>query len=204
MTKPATILKSPDKRLRQISKHITKVDKKTQPVFDEIRATLIDRADGVGLAAIQIGHPYRVFGTYLPFVIDNFPKHQAKTINSVRFFINPKIIRTSTKKAFTKEKDGGFTMEGCLSQPGLYAAVPRYEEVELEFQEIDPQTGQLTPPRRETFHDFYARNVQHEVDHLNGVLFTDYILDLNLALYQGHSKTDRLEEIEDLSFIKAY
>ena len=201
--KALPIIKSPDQRLRQVSKPIAKIDKKTQGVLDDIRATLVSRADGVGLAAIQIGHPYRVFGTYLPLVEEGF-NHKNNAIDPVKFFINPRLIRTSPKKVFTKEKDHSYTLEGCLSLPGLYAAIPRFEEIELEYQEVDPQTQQLSAPKREVFRDYYARNIQHEFDHLMGVLFTDYVLGTNIILYRQNPRTDKLEEITDLNFLNAY
>lgn len=199
-TKPrSNILTIPHANLRLSSKKIVQLDKKIHKILDELKSTLIS-SGGVGLAAPQIDQQVQVFATYLPHVGEK----QTSGQDPVRFFINPQITKTASKKVFSKEQDGTYTLEGCLSLPRLYAPIPRYDWVELEFQEIDPQTKQLTPSHREKFTGFYARNIQHEYDHLQGVLFTDYLIDTNIILYQENPDTQKLEEIEDLSFIEAY
>ena len=194
------IITIPNPNLRLISKPVTQIDKKTKQVLDDLR-TVLTKSGGVGLAAPQINYQTQIFATYLPHVIPNFSKSQK---DPVRFFINPKITATSPKKSFSKENDGTYTLEGCLSLPGLYAPIPRYDWVDLTFQEINPETNELTSPKTERFTNFYARNMQHEYDHLQGVLFTDYLRDNNIILYRENPQTGKLEEVIDLDFIYAY
>ena len=86
------------------------------------------------------------------------------------------------------------TLEGCLSIPGLYGPIPRWEDIKLEFQEVIEDELRT---RTETFTDFAARVVQHEEDHLNGVLFVDYTEKFDLPLYKEDTRTNELITLED-------
>ncbi|MCL2109974.1 peptide deformylase [Microgenomates group bacterium] len=196
MTK-SLILTAPHPQLRAPNKPITILDKKTKSLLKTLREQLI-LSDGVGLAAPQIGYNYRVFVTDLRRALPSFPPSK----NPFRFFINPVISSHSERKITAKEDDGNYTLEGCLSLPHLYAAIPRYPNLELSFFEPDLTTGQLVA-KRESFSDYFARNVQHELDHLDNILFVDYLKGNDLLLYRTNQQTGQLEEI-DKSFIYGY
>ena len=199
------IITIPNPNLRLKSKPVEKIDKKIKGVLDTLRRTLI-KSHGVGLAAPQIDEQWRIFATYLPLAEPTKyspPNKLSKNFDPVKFFINPKIVKNCGKKTFAKESDGTYTLEGCLSVPHLFAPVPRYQWVEVEYQTLN-EKGELSAPKREKFSDYFARNMQHEYDHLEGVLFTDYLRDNNIILYRENPQTGRLTEVEDLSFIYAF
>jgi peptide deformylase len=99
-----------------------------------------------------------------------------------RVFINPKIIDRSDKLV-TGINSRSPDLEGCLSIPHLYGPVLRHEWTTFTFQTLD-RDNQLTDWHTETFYDFAARVMQHELDHLDGILFTDHILEQGQPLYQ--------------------
>jgi peptide deformylase len=91
-------------------------------------------------------------------------------------------------------------LEGCLSMPGLYGPVPRWSWIEIEFEDFVSPTSLALKSQKLRFEDFAARVVQHEADHLDGVLFTDYANDYDLPVYQENHKGE-LVEIEDKSLL---
>jgi peptide deformylase len=90
-------------------------------------------------------------------------------------------------------------LEGCLSIPGIYGPVPRWSWIELEYQLV--QDGELVT-KTERFTDFTARIIQHEYDHLQGVLFTDHILEYGLPAYVQQG--DELRPLDDRSVLRSY
>lgn len=157
-----------DPRLRKKSKPVTKIDKKIKKLIADMKETLTAQADpeGVGLAAPQVGKNLRLF-------IANYEDMKNKV------FINPKItkiFKTRTKKK-KKRKDGEL-LEGCLSLPHYYGPLERAEKVEVQYTDEDGKTHQ------EIFENFHAHIMQHEVDHLNGVVFVDHILEQGANLYK--------------------
>jgi peptide deformylase len=145
------IILLPDKRLRKVSKPVVKID-------DEIRALVADMFDtmydapGIGLAAIQVGVPLRVVTMDLSKKDD----HREPAV-----FINPEIV------AFSEEKS--VYEEGCLSIPDIHEDVERPARVTIRYLDLDG-----TPWEAEA-DGLFATCIQHEVDHLNGVLFIDHI-----------------------------
>ena len=145
------ILTAPDPRLQAVSMDVERVD-------DEIRALVTDMTDsmyaaeGIGLAAIQIGVAKRIL------VIDLDQKEGQK---NPRAFINPKITWASEEMAVFEE--------GCLSVPEIWDDVERPARVKAEYLDIDgkPQTLEAD--------GLLATCLQHEMDHLNGVLFIDHL-----------------------------
>lgn len=128
----------------------------TQKLIDSMIETVME-ASGVGLAAPQVFFSKRIF------IIDSKPNHRypnAPEIGTVAI-INPKIISYSERKV----KD----WEGCLSIPGIRGLVPRYEHIDVEYYTRD---GKFHTQR---FEGFVARIFQHELDHLNGLVFLDRI-----------------------------
>lgn len=147
--KPLIIL--PDPLLRQASKPIERIDTETQRLADDMLETMYD-APGIGLAAIQIGVPRRML------VIDVSREGEEKT---PLVFINPEIVTSSDDRSVYEE--------GCLSIPDYYAEVERPARVTVKYLDRDGKE-QLTEAE-----GLLATCVQHEIDHLNGVLFIDYI-----------------------------
>jgi len=109
----------------------------------------------------------------------------------MKTFINPRIIKKSKQITFGPDKEDPI-LEGCLSIPELYGAVPRNLWIEAEYQFID--NGKLLEAKTK-LENFEARVFQHEADHLNGILFTDYSLEYDLPVYREHKK-GKYEEVD--------
>ena len=144
------ILIEPDPVLRTKCKPIEKIDKKTRSLMDDMLETMYD-APGIGLAAIQIGIPKRVI------VIDLSKEEKKKPL----YFINPKII--------IKSKNNSTYEEGCLSVPGQFAEVDRPDQCHISYLDYEGKKKEL---RAE---GLLATCIQHEMDHLEGILFIDYL-----------------------------
>ena len=169
------ILDAKDKKLRQNSRPIKKVDKKALSLISDLKDTLEVQKDpeGIGLAAPQIARRQRVF--------------VAKIKNETRVFINPKIVSVAKLK---KENEAGKgkkssqdsstkkIMEGCLSLPNYYGPLKRPSKIKIKY--LDEKGRQVV----ETFEGFGAQIVQHEIDHLNGILFVDRLLEQKKPLYE--------------------
>ena len=172
------IIEIPNQNLRKVSKPVTKVDKKFIKFVAEIEETLDKKRNprGVGLAAPQVDSPQRVF---------------VLNVDKLQTYINPKIVKTSENTTFGPDPEDPI-MEGCLSMPDLYGPVPRWEWIETEFQTLE--NGELIS-KTATFKDFEARVFQHELDHLDGILFTDYALDFDIPVYREYKK-DKYQEVD--------
>lgn len=183
------ILIVPNPILRKVSKPVEKLDKSALKIIKEVQATLTkDRKPrGVGLSAVQIGKPIRVFSTYIP-KSGSFKNNEKLVLNT---YINPKIVKSSKKLTLGKDKKKPF-LEGCLSIPGIWGPVPRYQWIKLSYFTLDKKTLELIE-HSNRFSDFPARLIQHELDHLNGILFTDYSLKHKLPLYEDQN--GKLQEI---------
>ena len=147
--KPLIIL--PDPLLRQVSKPIERVDADLQRLADDMLETMYD-APGIGLAAIQIGVPRRML------VIDVSREGEEK---QPLVFVNPEVVASTDERSVYEE--------GCLSIPDYYAEVERPATVTVKYLDRDgkEQTVQAD--------GLLATCLQHEIDHLNGVLFIDHI-----------------------------
>jgi len=145
------ILILPDKRLRLVSEPVTKITAEVRRLVDDMFETMYD-APGVGLAAIQVGAPQRVV------TIDVAKKEEPK---NPQVFINPEILGVSEEKAIHEE--------GCLSIPEYYDDVERPAEIRVRYLDLDGKSREIEA------NGLLARCLQHEVDHLNGVLFIDYL-----------------------------
>lgn len=183
----------PNEILRNQSTNVV-LDRKLQNFVKDLGDTLIahDNPKGVGLSAPQIGKNWNIFVTLLPENLDD-----EATAHDLRTFINPTIIGVSNEMTLGEDKDDPI-LEGCLSIPTIYGAVPRHQWIELEYDIVTPE-GFVK--QQEKFEDFFARVIQHEYDHLRGVLFTDYSLKYDLPVYELRRK--KMVEI-DKSFIKTY
>lgn len=154
-----SILEVPDPRLREISKPVQQVDADVRALVSDMFETMYD-APGIGLAAIQVGVPQRIL------VIDlqepaNPEDPESKPVRDPRVFINPEIVETS-------DQDVPYT-EGCLSVPDQYAEVDRPDRIRARWLDLDGK------PHDEEITGLLATCLQHEMDHLNGVLFIDYL-----------------------------
>lgn len=144
-----TILTVPDPRLKLVSKPVERVDEALRTLMDDMAETMY-AADGIGLAAIQIGVDKRVI------VMD-----LSDTRDQPRYFVNPQITPlTEELKPYS---------EGCLSVPEIYDEVERPTRVALSYLDYDGE------PREEIAEGLFAVCIQHEMDHLEGVVFIDYL-----------------------------
>lgn len=175
------IVTLPHPSLRVQAKEVSQVDKKLLQFVKDIKSTLgkTKNPQGVGLAATQVNSSRRIFCTQLEK-------------RKLRAFINPEIVGHDNNTTLGPKKDEPY-LEGCLSIPGIYGPVPRFGWVELQFQVIE---GSELKTQTERFKDFEARVIQHELDHLNGILFIDYTKQLGLPLYQENKQTKKLDEID--------
>lgn len=192
--KTTPIVRAPHKALRTVAKPIETVDTKLRQHLESLQYTLqrTTNPPGVGLAAPQIDQPYRAFTTQLI--------HPHTDQYRIRLFINPRITDQADRQVLgTNPRDPD--LEGCLSIPYLYGPVARPEWVTLTWQELT-DSEKLSDWHTETFFDFPGRVIQHELDHLNGILFTDHILKQNQPLYR-EEKGD-LTLVSDPDFIRAY
>ncbi len=145
------ILIEPDPILRKISEPLEKVDDELRKLMTEMLQTMYD-APGIGLAAIQIGILKRLV------VIDLSKENEKK---NPLFLINPEIINRSNNTSIYEE--------GCLSLPGQFAEIERPAECTLNYIDFNGKEKKLKAE------GLLATCIQHEVDHLNGVLFIDYL-----------------------------
>lgn len=147
--KPLIIL--PDPLLRVQSKPVERIDDELRQFSDDMLETMYD-APGIGLAAIQVGVPIRML------VIDLAKEEEPKAPIT---FINPEIVQLSDELSIYEE--------GCLSIPEYFAEVERPASLTVRYQDLDGKTQELTTD------GLLATCLQHEIDHLNGVLFIDHI-----------------------------
>tara|TARA_B100001057_G_C22648365_1_gene871076 strand:+ start:390 stop:914 length:525 start_codon:yes stop_codon:yes gene_type:complete len=149
--KKRKILIEPDPILRKKCEPLEKVDDSLRKLMDEMLLTMYD-APGIGLAAIQVGILKRI-------VVVDISKEEEK--KNPLFLINPQIIR--------KSKNTSIYEEGCLSLPGQFAEIERPAECELKYIDYSGNEKILTA------NGLLATCIQHEVDHLDGILFIDYL-----------------------------
>src|SRR5205823_13708879 len=145
------IITLPDKRLRLVSKLVKTIDQEIRALVDDLFETMY-HAPGIGLAAIQVGVPARVF------TMDLSKKEGPQ---EPRIFINPEILWKSEEKSLYEE--------GCLSIPEFYADVARPAKVRVGYLDLDGKENEIEAD------GLLATCLQHEIDHLNGVLFIDHI-----------------------------
>lgn len=155
------IIEAPDARLRVVSKPVAAVDDALRRLMDDMLMTMYD-APGIGLAAIQVGEPKRVL------VIDLQRRGEATDadaepadIRDPRYFVNPEIVWAS-------DEVGAYN-EGCLSVPELYGDVVRPLRIRVRWLDYDGRE------REEELDGMMATCLQHELDHLDGVLFFDHL-----------------------------
>lgn len=173
------IISIPHPHLRRVARPITLVTPGVIAMSERLSTTLkhTKNPKGVGLAAPQIDEDWRVFATQLD--------------GNIELFFNPRFSSHSDVQSFGENEDEP-DLEGCLSIPEIYGPVPRWSWVELEFDQLK---GNSFVQSRRRFTGFPARVIQHEYDHLEGILFIDYSLELNLPVYAASSRSDKMTEI---------
>ena len=167
------ILTEPNKLLRQISHVVEKVGESEKELMNDMLETMY-AANGIGLAAIQIGVPKRII------VMDLSKEENKKT---PMYFVNPLIIKKNDEK-ITYE-------EGCLSVPNQFAEIDRPSKCEVEYLDFNGNKQNLQAE------GLLATCIQHEIDHLEGILFIDYLSKLKKEmiikkLFKQQVKPDRI------------
>ena len=153
-----TILTEPNQTLRQVSSPVNKIGKEEQQLMDDMLETMY-AANGIGLAAIQIGVPKRI-------IVMDISKEENK--KEPRYFVNPVIIN--------KDKLKNTYEEGCLSVPNQFAEIDRSSKCEVEYLDYNGEKKSLKAE------GLLATCVQHEMDHLEGILFIDYLSKLKKSM----------------------
>ena len=168
-----TIITEPNKILRQKSLPVNNVGKQEQQLMDDMLDTMY-AANGIGLAAIQIGVPKRI-------IVMDISKNDEK--NSPKYFVNP-IIKNKNIETSTYE-------EGCLSVPNFFAEVDRPKKCDVEYLDYDGKKKILNAE------GLLATCIQHEMDHLEGILFIDYLSKLKktMIVKKLSKKKDRPDRI---------
>jgi len=152
------ILTEPNEILRQKSLPVEKVDKEIKTLMDDMLDTMY-AAPGIGLAAIQVGIPKRVI------VLDIEQKEGKK--NPI-FLINPEVMERS--------KNNSTYEEGCLSVPGQFAEIDRPEKCHIKYLDYNGEKKEIKAE------GMLATCIQHEMDHLEGILFIDYLSKLKKSM----------------------
>ena len=151
------ILTEPNKILRQISKPVEKVGKEEKQLMDDMLETMYS-ANGIGLAAIQIGVPKRI-------IVMDLGKDDKK---EPLYFVNP-VIKNKDSLKSTYE-------EGCLSVPNQFAEIDRPKKCDIEYLDYNGKEKLLKAD------GLLATCIQHEMDHLEGILFIDYLSKLKKSM----------------------
>lgn len=192
------LITTPNPILADTAAPVKKFDSKLHEIIRNMEETLLatDDPKGVGLAAPQVGIPLRIF------------QMRPQENGPVTTYINPVVeqisqelnddIRQSERLAKAKATGkipapkGKKMLEGCLSIPNIWGYVSRSKEVKLSWQD---ETGKK---RTKVFKGFSAVIVQHELDHLNGVLFTKHVIEQGEKLYKSHKNEEGEDEFEEI------
>ena len=152
------ILVEPNSLLRQVSKSVKEVSKEERQLMDDMLETMY-AASGIGLAAIQIGIPKRI-------IVMDLSKNESK--KEPRYFVNPVIKNKDTSKSTYEE--------GCLSVPNQFAEIDRPKKCDVEYLDYNGEKKILNAE------GLLATCIQHEMDHLEGILFIDYLSKLKKSM----------------------
>ncbi len=206
------IVQAPNLILSTVAKDVGKIDKSITALLKDMEVALLKATDpeGVGLAAPQIGKSLQIF------IVKESPDAELKT------FINPKIeafkenptesdsvtnaseaksdLAHKNKKKLSEvksasgggKKEKGVQLEGCLSLQDIWGVVKRHDEVILSYSD---ETGKK---HRRTFDGFMSVIIQHETDHLNGILFPKRVLEQNEKLYKSFKNKKGETEFEEM------
>lgn len=160
----------PDDRLRQVSKEVVEFGSALRETLDNMYETMMDKS-GVGLAGVQIGKLDRI-------LIVNIPRDDKMQYREdLLEVINPKILESSGEILF---------QEGCLSIPNFYEYVKRSSYIKLQYQDREGKIKEIEAE------DYLAVALQHEIDHLNGVLFIDKLSILKRKKFEKEYKKQKV------------
>lgn len=173
------IVHIPAQVLTTTTKRVITFDKKLTRIISDMKAALIHATNpkGVGLAAPQVGIPLQLFLT------------RPTEKDAIRVFINPIILSRDPPQP---NADKTHQLEGCLSIPGVWGTVNRSLKLTLSFQDEKGATHE------ETIAGFLATIIQHEMDHLQGVLFTQRVLEQKNKFYQATTDEKGKEILEEV------
>jgi len=176
VTVPNSVLRTPSKKVEVLDKKILDIIAR---MYSALKAA--KKPSGVGLAATQIGEPYQIF------LLWNDHNKEPE------LFINPEITNLSQRlqsplDTRVAKKDRG-VYEGCLSIPNHYAPLSRAMSVTVRYQTINPTNEPRLIEKTSVYTGFPAHIIQHEIDHLHGLLFIDRVLQQNTKLYHVEGKT---------------
>jgi peptide deformylase len=180
------IVQAPEPVLSEKAKPVEKIDKYIKTLLKEMEVTLSEARDpeGVGLAAPQVGKSLQIF------IIRQSPDDPLLT------FINPEVVSFADPKPpkdeNEKEKKSGVQLEGCLSLKDVWGVVNRHGEVVLSYMDEHGQKHQ------KKFDGFLATIIQHEYDHLQGILFTKRVIEQKNPLYQSVKNKKGEIEFEEI------
>ena len=166
-----TILTEPNKILRQVSEPVEKVGIIEQKIMDDMLDTMY-AANGIGLATIQIGIPKRI-------IVMDISKDENK--KEPMYFVNPIVKNKNSEKAVYEE--------GCLSVPGQFAEIERPNMCDIEYLDY---TGNKKLLKADSL---LATCIQHEMDHLEGILFIDYLSKLKKSMIIKKLSKNKLNRI---------
>ena len=166
-----TILTEPNKLLRQVSIPVKKVGKEEQKLMDDMLETMYE-ANGIGLAAIQVGIPKRI-------IVMDISKNENK--KEPLYFVNP-VIKNKDLVKSTYE-------EGCLSVPNQFAEIDRPKNCEVEYLDYNGEKKLLKAE------GLLATCIQHEMDHLEGILFIDYLSKLKKSMIIKKLSKNKIDRI---------
>ena len=169
------IIEFPDARLRTVAKPVKAFDTGLGDLIDNLLETMYS-ADGIGLAATQVNRHRRLL------VLDVSESRDQPLV-----YINPEII----------ESEGNETCEeGCLSVPGIYAEVSRAEKIRVSARDRDGK------PFEQELEGMHAVCLQHEIDHLDGKLFVDYLSPLKQRMVRKKLEKQRRQEVTKASGVR--
>ena len=164
-----TILEFPDPRLRRVAKPVEAVTERERQLAADMLETMYD-ARGIGLAATQVNEGVRLL------VLD-----LSENRDQPKVFINPEIIDRSGSQSCE---------EGCLSVPGIYAEVDRAEKIRVRALGLDGETFEMDAD------GLLAVCIQHEIDHLDGKVFVDYLSPLKRRMVEKRLKKQKQRDAE--------
>ena len=163
------ILTEPDEILREKSLKVNQVDEDLKKLMDDMLETMY-AAPGIGLAAIQVGVPKRVIILDIGWRDKSESTNEEKQVARKKpmYFVNPEIISKSTNNSIYEE--------GCLSVPGQFAEIERPDKCHIKYLDYYGQPKELVAE------GMLATCIQHEMDHLEGILFIDYLSKLKKSM----------------------
>ena len=177
--KQLQILITPNKQLRIKTNTVSTINKKVLRIINQMEQVLEQcEIPGVGLSANQVGVPLRIFIAHLS---SKTPPDKTFAASEPTVFINPQITWHSKKLNTDIVPKEELCLEGCLSVPKIYALVKRPWAIKVKYQTIESSKLKVQSSK---FEGFNSTLIQHEVDHLNGILFTDHAIKQGTKIYE--------------------